>query len=125
MRKLVLLSAAALVLGAVSAYAADPAMTATTSKGPALTDLKGMTLYTWDKDSAGKSTCNGACAKNWPPLAAPADAKPSGDWTIVKRDDGSNMWAYKGMPVYTWAKDTKPGDVTGDGVANTWHIAKP
>ena len=125
MRKLVLLSAAALVLGAVSAYAADPAMTGTTSKGPALTDSKGMTLYTWDKDSAGKSTCNGTCATNWPPLVAPADAKPSGNWTVVKRDDGSSIWAYKGMPLYTWAKDKAPGDVTGDGVANTWHIAKP
>ena len=35
------------------------------------------------------------------------------------------QWAYKGKPLYTWAKDTKPGDVTGDGVNNVWHIAQP
>jgi predicted lipoprotein with Yx(FWY)xxD motif len=41
------------------------------------------------------------------------------------RDDGAKQWAYKGKPLYTWAKDTKPGDITGDGVNNVWHIAKP
>ena len=57
---------------------------------------------------------------------AAADAKASGDWTIVTRDDGSKMWALKGKPLYTFAKDTKPGDTTGDGFLNgAWHIAKP
>jgi predicted lipoprotein with Yx(FWY)xxD motif len=85
-----------------------------------------MTLYTFDKDAGGKSACNGPCATNWPPLMAAADAKASGDWTIVTRDDGSKMWALKGKPLYTFAKDTKPGDTTGDGFLNgAWHIAKP
>ena len=31
----------------------------------------------------------------------------------------------KGKPLYYWAKDTKPGDKTGDGFANnSWHVAK-
>jgi predicted lipoprotein with Yx(FWY)xxD motif len=87
-------------------------------------DAKGMTLYTFDKDSGGKSACNGPCATNWPPLMAGGDAKASGDWTIVTRDDGGKQWAYKGKPLYTWAKDTKPGDMTGDNVNNVWHVAK-
>ena len=54
------------------------------------------------------------------------DAKGAGDWTVVVRDDGLKQWAYKGKPVYTWVKDTKPGDTTGDGFNNgVWHIAKP
>jgi predicted lipoprotein with Yx(FWY)xxD motif len=87
----------------------------------------GMTLYTFDKDVAGsgKSTCNGPCATNWPPLKAAADAKASGDWSIVTRDDGGKQWAYKGKPLYTWIKDTKPGDRTGDGFNNAWRLAKP
>jgi len=87
----------------------------------------GMTLYTFDRDTmgSGKSVCNGQCATNWPPLMAAANVSASGDWTMVTRDDGSKQWAYKGKPLYTWAKDTKPGDVTGDGVNNVWHIAKP
>jgi predicted lipoprotein with Yx(FWY)xxD motif len=53
-----------------------------------------------------------------------ADAQPEGEWTIVERKDGSKMWAYEGKPVYTFAKDTKPGDVTGDGVGGVWHVSK-
>jgi predicted lipoprotein with Yx(FWY)xxD motif len=90
------------------------------------TNNAGMTLYTFDKDVAGsgKSVCNGACAGLWPPLLAAADAKPSGDYTIVTRDDGARQWAYKGKPLYLWTKDTKPGDRTGDGFNNAWRLAK-
>ena len=86
-----------------------------------------MTLYTFDKDAAGsgKSVCNGQCAAAWPPLMAQADARADGNWTIVTRDDGSKQWAYKGMPLYYWVKDQKPGDKTGDGVANVWRLARP
>ena len=87
----------------------------------------GMTLYTFDRDAtgSGKSVCNGPCATNWPPLMASADAAPMGAWTVVTRDDGSRQWAYKGKPVYYWAKDMKPGDHMGDGVNNIWHLARP
>jgi predicted lipoprotein with Yx(FWY)xxD motif len=90
-----------------------------------LTDSKGMTLYTFDKDATpGKSACNGPCATNWPPLTA-TKAKAMGDWTVVTRDDGTKQWAYKGKPLYRFAKDTKSGDMTGDGFNNgVWHTAK-
>jgi predicted lipoprotein with Yx(FWY)xxD motif len=105
---------------------ADPAATAKTAKGATLVDSKGMTLYTFDKDSTGKSACNGPCATNWPPLAAPADAKAMGDYTVVSRDDGGKQWAYKGKPLYAWTKDKAPGDITGDGFLNgAWHVAQP
>lgn len=113
------------MLASTAAFA-QAAKVADTPKGKAYVDSKGMTLYTFDKDAGGKSACNGPCATNWPPLMAAADAKASGDWTIVARDDGSKMWAYKGKPLYTFAKDTKPGDTTGDGFLNgAWHIAMP
>lgn len=91
---------AAVLVGALTAatgafaQAADPARTFDTAKGKALVDTKGMTLYVFDKDSAGKSACNGACATNWPPLTAAADAKPTGSFTLVTRDDGAKQWAY-------------------------------
>lgn len=88
------------------------------------TDAKGMTLYTFDKDAGGKSACNGPCAANWPPLMAGGDAKASGAWTVITRDDGGKQWAYKGKPLYTWMQDAKAGDKTGDGFGNTWHTAK-
>ena len=107
------------------AQAPTPAKVADTAKGKVLADPKGMTLYVFDKDSGGKSACNGPCATNWPPLMASGDAAPAGDWTVVTRDDGSKQWAYKGKPLYTWVKDTKPGDTTGDGVQGVWHLATP
>ena len=102
-----------------------PTKTGDSTKGKVLTDGKGMTLYIFDKDDGGKSACNGPCATNWPPLMASADARPTGAYTIVTRDDGGKQWAYKSKPLYTWSKDTKAGDVTGDGINNVWHIATP
>ena len=91
-----------------------------------LVNGSGMTLYTFDKDvgGSGKSVCNGPCATNWPPLMASGNA-PSAAWQVVTRDDGAKQWAYQGKPLYTWIKDAKPGDRTGDGVANAWRLAKP
>ena len=111
---------------ASSAASAQMLKTADTAEGKTFVDDKGMTLYTFDKDAGGKSVCNGPCAENWPPLMAASDAKAAGDMTIVVRDDGKKMWAYKNKPLYTFKKDTKPGDTTGDGFLNgAWHMAKP
>lgn len=94
--------------------------------GGLLVNTSGMTLYTFDMDAAGAGTskCNGPCAAAWPPVTAPADAKPVGDLSIVTRDDGTKQWAHKGKPVYTFASDKKPGDATGDNVKNVWHVIK-
>jgi len=114
------------VAGAAFAQGAEPARTADTAKGKTLVDAKGMTLYTFDKDAGAKSACNGPCATNWPPLMAGAGAKEAGAWTIVTRDDGAKQWAYKSKPLYSFAKDGKAGDVTGDGLLNgAWHVARP
>ena len=90
-----------------------------------LTDSSGMALYTFDKDTNGdgKSVCNGDCAVKWPPLMAEAGATAEGDFTVVTRDDGSTMWAYKGWPLYYWYEDTAAGETKGDGVGGVWHLA--
>ncbi len=94
--------------------------------GGMLTDSKGMTLYTFDNDKEpGKSACSGGCIKNWPALAASSGAMAMGDWSQIARDDGSMQWAYKGKPLYTYSKDAKPGDMTGDGRGQVWHMAMP
>jgi predicted lipoprotein with Yx(FWY)xxD motif len=117
-----------LSLGATLALAqtAEPAKVADTSKGKILVDAKGMTLYTWDRDTTpGKSGCNGNCATNWPPLLVSGDAKDSGSWTVIVRDDGAKQWAYKGKPLYYWKDDKKAGDVEGDNRNNVWHVVAP
>ena len=84
-----------------------------------------MTLYTFDMDKDGVSSCYDACATNWPPMMADANAKAEGEFGLTERTDGSKQWTYDNMPLYTWIKDAKPGDVTGDGVKGVWHVAKP
>ena len=128
MVKTLCLAASAVVLftAGCSSMTTTPAAPAMLSNG-ALVAPNGMTLYTFDKDTAGsgKSVCNGACATNWPPLMATDLDKPAGDYSVVTRDDGKKQWALKGKPLYYWVKDTKPGDRTGDGVLGAWHTAKP
>ena len=123
-----LLGAAALVtLSSFSALAAEYAggaiKTMDIGGKEVLTDANGMTLYTYDKDTAGVSNCYDACANNWPPLFAADGAAADGEFTLVTRTDGKAMWAYDGKPLYLWVKDQKPGDTTGDGVGGVWHTA--
>ncbi|MFK5977493.1 MAG: hypothetical protein QM488_01230 [Rhizobiaceae bacterium] len=125
----IILGLAALVLAATPALAdqhtVDAIKTATTSAGDVLTNSKGMTLYVFDKDKPGVSNCKGKCIALWPSMPAEASSKNEGQFSVIKREDGSFQWAYKKMPLYTWVKDKKAGDVTGDGVKNVWHVAKP
>jgi predicted lipoprotein with Yx(FWY)xxD motif len=112
--------AAGLALVLVHAHAADPGA----MRDGVLTDPKGKTLYTFDKDADGKSACSGKCAENWPPYAAPQGATASGAFSIIQREDGGRQYAYKGKPLYYWSKDEKAGDMKGDGFNNVWHVVK-
>ena len=118
----------AIVLGlAVASSAAFAAeeygefMTEKTTPGNVLATPKGMTLYTYDKDTSGMSECTATCAQTWPPVHAKKSDKPVGDLTIIKRPDGTLQWADKGKPLYTFAKDKKAGEVNGNGMGGIWH----
>jgi predicted lipoprotein with Yx(FWY)xxD motif len=112
-------SGALLAALAGAALAAPPGVT---TKDGAFVAPDGKPLYTFARDvEPGKSVCNGGCATAWPPLAAAADAKADGDWTVVTRDDGAKMWAYKGKPLYTFARDTAGQPATG--VSAAWPLA--
>ena len=126
LRKFTLTLVVTLGLLAAGCGSMMPATPAQVTDG-VLTGKNGMTLYTFDRDTAGsgKSVCNGPCATNWPPLMAADDAKLASDYSIVVRDDGGKQIAYKGKPLYYWVKDTKPGDKTGNGVNNLWRTATP
>lgn len=127
--KLVLLVIGAGVLSGIAVQAAlaedyGPFKEQKTKLGNLLVSPTGMTLYTFDKDTPGVSTCTGSCAERWPPAAATAADKPAGDLTIIKRPDGSLQWADSGKPLYLYQDDHKPGDVTGDGKGSVWHVVK-
>ena len=126
MRAMTIVASAILALMIAGNVAAQNMPSDVKATGGILTDAKGMTLYTFDNDKEpNKSACTGNCLNNWPVLKAEAADKDMGDWKVITRDDGSKQWAYKGKPLYTWVKDQKPGDKTGDGFANNaWHAAK-
>ena len=124
MRTPVLMMSSLFLIASVGLAAAQSLPSGVKASGGMLTDAKGMTLYTFDKDTAGKSNCSGQCLVNWPALVADGNAKAMGDWTVVTRDDGSKQWALKGMPLYTFIQDKKAGDMTGEGKGGVWHMAK-
>ncbi len=121
MRLMMKLCVAALLAG--SPAFAQMTMGGAKSTADGLNDATGKPLYTFARDTTpGKSACNGPCATAWPPLAATDADKDAGDWTVITRDDGGKQWAYKGKPLYTYAKDTAGQPATG--VSPTWPRAK-
>lgn len=103
-------------------YDAAPAqITLVAGHGP-LTAENGMTLYTFDKDTANTSNCYDSCAASWPPYLATGGSMDG--LTTVERRDGTMQWAKDGEPLYFWVGDTAPGDTNGDGVGGVWHTAK-
>jgi len=74
-------------------------------------DESGHTLLMSDHDSARHSQCVGACAAEFVPLRAARGSHAFGDWSLVERNDGAAQWAYQSHPLYTWAKETMPGEV--------------
>ena len=127
MRSMSVLASAIFGLSLVgSAFAQTASMPAAVKvANGTFTDVKGMTLYTFDNDKEpNKSACAGNCLNNWPVLKAEASDKDMGDWKVITRDDGSKQWAYKGNPIYYFAMDKAPGDKVGDGRGMVWHIAK-
>jgi predicted lipoprotein with Yx(FWY)xxD motif len=88
-----------------------------------LTTTQGLTLYSLSAEQGGRFICtSGACTQLWHPLSA--SGAPSGVASLgtVARPDGTRQVTYKGMPLYTFAQDQRPGDVKGQGFKDvgTW-----
>ena len=95
-----------------------------TTAGKVLATPGGMTLYTFDKDTAGQSTCYADCAQAWPPMLGDSSSKPAGNLTLVARNDGKMQWAVDNKPLYTFVQDKKPAEVKGDNFNNVWHVVR-
>ena len=119
--------------GATSSGGGTMVTTANGTVGTYLTDGSGRTLYLWMADKSGKSNCSGSCAAVWPPLttkgapAAGGSAKAA-DLGTVARSDGAKQVTYNGHPLYYYANDSKPGDITGEGnngFGAKWWVVAP
>jgi len=96
-----------------------------TDLGSVLVDGEGMTLYVFIPDAQGPSTCEDACLDNWPALAGPVTAGEGVDadllGTATRPDDGSDQATYDDWPLYYFAADLGPGDVSGQGIGDVWY----
>lgn len=128
-----LAAAALLGLGGIGAHAmsqvqarAVPAL-AKTAVAHILVDARGMTLYLYSPDKRGKSVCTGECAAYWPPALVPSGGTVpttmpgiAGAFGVTTRQGGARQLTYDGAPLYTFVKDKRPGDITGQGVGGIW-----
>ncbi|MEZ0064565.1 putative lipoprotein with Yx(FWY)xxD motif [Streptacidiphilus sp. MAP12-20] len=113
-----------------SAPAATTALHAQSSKyGQILVDGSGRTLYLLTADTGAKSSCNGTCTSVWPPDHTTGTPTNSGVTASLvgttTRTDHTAQVTYKGHPLYTFAQDSKAGDVNGEGIASfggTWYV---
>jgi predicted lipoprotein with Yx(FWY)xxD motif len=117
-----------------AARAKGPVISTTkTSLGRILIDSRGRTLYLFEKDRKGKSACAGQCAAFWPPLIA--NGKPRATRAAktsllgtTKRPDGRLQVTYNHHPLYTFAKDKKNGQTSGEGLnafGGEWDAVSP
>jgi predicted lipoprotein with Yx(FWY)xxD motif len=94
--------------------------------GTVLVNAQGLTLYHLSGEQNGKWICTtAACVGVWHPVTASSAAALKGSvgsLGTVKRPNGTTQVAYKGMPLYTFVKDVKPGQANGQGIMDvgTW-----
>ncbi len=99
----------------------------TTQLGSILVNPGGHSLYMFRNDRNGKSTCSGSCAKFWPPLIAHGKltAGPGAKGALLgttRRSDGRLQVTYRKHPLYTFAPDKQPGQVSGEGSGGVWYV---
>jgi predicted lipoprotein with Yx(FWY)xxD motif len=133
-----LAAALAVAVGSVSAATHAPGRSATVGTaasplGRILVDSGGRTLYLFEKDTKGHSTCSGACAGYWPPLLTTAEPSARGAVKqsllgVTRRADGTRQVTYAGHPLYRFVQDTKRGQTNGQGLKLSgaeWYVLSP
>lgn len=125
-------SATAPAPGVSTTAAADAELkTATSAAGPIVVDKDGKSVYFFAEDvkDSPTSACKDECAAAWPPVTTSSDAPAvegvTGTIGTISAAGGAKQITINGMPVYYYAKDTKAGDILGQGVNNDWYLVSP
>jgi predicted lipoprotein with Yx(FWY)xxD motif len=92
-----------------------------------------MTVYLFEADKGGSSSCSGACAAVWPPVRATGalaarGAAAGAKLSQITRPDGTKQVAYNGHPLYFFARDGDKGDAYGQGLKSfgaSWYVLSP
>ena len=124
---------------AASSPAAAPVKASTSAAGlksvttpggsQVLTTAQGFTVYEFAIDTPTKSNCNATCLSFWPALTGmPSGSGLSGTFGTIKGTGGITQATYDGHPLYLFVKDTKPGQINGNGVNTSgglWYALTP
>ena len=86
---------------------------AVTDHGPLYT-LSGSPRGASKKVSSSCADCSGK--DRWKPVLAGEMMRDIGPWTVVKLNDGSKAWSYRGKTLYTYAFDQESSNAKGLGV---------
>jgi predicted lipoprotein with Yx(FWY)xxD motif len=118
-----------------SAQAQGAAIKVASSRlGDILVDANGRTLYLFLADSGATSNCNSAsCVQNWPPVLTKGAPQAGAGVTAsllgtTQRKDGTVEVTYAGHPLYYFIADTKPGQLSGQGIdafGAEWYVVSP
>jgi predicted lipoprotein with Yx(FWY)xxD motif len=100
-----------------------------TDGGEVVADARGFTVYALVENAKdgqfGRplAVCQAECIRTyWRPIVAAPDARPVGNWTVVKGFDGVSQWTYKGELLFTHRRDTEPGELAGTRFfTRAWH----
>jgi predicted lipoprotein with Yx(FWY)xxD motif len=123
--------------GESSSASSEPGVTITAKKDKLGTILaagpKKLTVYLFEADKGGQSSCSGACAKAWPPVTTTGEPQAGGaavtaDLGTISRSDGTKQVTYKGHPLYFFVKDKEDDDTYGQGsdeFGAEWYVMKP
>jgi len=114
---------------------AAPTVLITTKQGKLGTILaygpKRLTVYLFEADNGGASSCSGECASLWPAVSghpqASGQAVASHLGTIT-RADGTTQVTYNGHPLYLYSRDKDDGDTYGQGLKSfgaSWYVLAP
>ena len=114
---------------------AAPTVLITTKQGKLGTILaygpKRLTVYLFEADNGGASSCSGECASLWPAVSghpqASGQAVASHLGTIT-RADGTTQVTYNGHPLYLYSRDKDDGDTYGQGLKSfgaSWYVLTP
>lgn len=97
----------------------------TPEDGTLITGAENRTLYVFKPDEMStsahekSSTCNGACAKVWPPVLSSGTPAVTGKAKasligLTTRSDGTKQVTYNGLPLYYYTADAKAGQSVGN-----------
>ena len=107
-----------------TAFTVNVAIAQSVAETNGILAASGRTLYTFDKDVANKSNCNGGCAAAWPPFLVKDGDRTPVEFGVITRDDGAKQWAMNEKPLYFFAADVQAGDAKGDGQGGVWHVIR-